>query len=113
MVTVHNRTDRRVSETIDAHLFDIPPKGSVQTSEKKAKALVDAHPKKLGYTPPSMYSKKDIAAVKKMNKAQLQDCCERLMDGERISPSELLEKAAAGEQEKGKEQTPPDAPAGQ
>lgn len=104
MITVHNRTDERISTTIDAHLFNIPPKGSVQTSEKKAEALVKAYPKKLGYAPPSLYSKKDIAAVKKLTKEQLLDCCMRLMEGESVSPQKMLaakeaEKTESGENE--------------
>lgn len=87
MLNIWNTSSKTVTEHVNGCLFDFPPHGCLQVSERKAQELLKLRPEELSLTAPGAFSEADVAALEKMPRESLLSVARSLMSGRPVDRS--------------------------
>ena len=86
VVRIYNRGDKMTNDLIDGAFVTVPPRGSVETSARRAKIALERHPGVLTvdacFAKQNAYTEADFKAVEMMDEVHLRGCLRVLMAGQ-------------------------------
>lgn len=85
VVRIYNRSDKMVNELIYGTRVIVPPRGSVETSARRAKEMIERHPGVLtqdaSFAKHAVYGEKELQIIELLDEVHLRKCLRVLMCG--------------------------------